>query len=134
MKSTNQLLPLLFQPPAARTPDGIPILIVTSSMEATVTQQTKPIKWLDERLYCKHARQEDIDGAATCLERQQNAQGAIYCGLTGLARCLPCAFDEPENSDLWQRIRASVAKYQEEGWTPSPRSEAKRAEEGRDPQ
>jgi hypothetical protein len=113
---TKLIFPLFFQPPVSSTPDGTPIFVITPSMEESIKQITKPIKWLDDRIYCKHARAEDAAAAAACPERRAGNSGP-YCGLCGQARQLRCAFDEPENSDLWQRIRASVAEYRRKGWT-----------------
>jgi hypothetical protein len=78
------------------------------------TDQVRPVDWLDERIYCKYARADDIEGAGSCP--QLNARPR-YCRLNGAERADLCVFDLPETDEVWQRTRESVAEYKRQGWS-----------------
>lgn len=62
-------------------------------------------RWLDERVGCKYARCDDMDGAAHCPMLATPASARPYCRLNGPARRSPCVFGEPEDAPVWERIR-----------------------------
>lgn len=61
------------------------------------------IESFDNRVCCRYARrgQSPVD----CPELRRNSDRATWCGLNGAERNSLCVFDEPENSEVWERIR-----------------------------
>jgi len=51
----------------------------------------------DNRVCCRWARREDPTGPQHC--------GMIRAGACRLGDGRPCAFDEPESAEIWERIR-----------------------------
>lgn len=84
-------------------------------MNKFFTQIFIPI-WADERKWCKYARNDNIEGASQCPMLCSLLNQRPYCQLNGSSRKSPCAFDEPDDAVIWQKINESVAEYKARGW------------------
>lgn len=62
------------------------------------------VNWSDDRICCGFARRGDIAGMADCPMLGSDSEGT-WCRVNGAARRSPCVADEPENSEVWERIR-----------------------------
>lgn len=77
----------------------------------------EPRKWADERLWCAYARHKQASAKATCEMLQEDESGH-YCALNSplLPHRTPCAFDEPEEAEIWRQINAYIEKCKKNGW------------------
>ena len=71
--------------------------------------------WADERLWCKYARRDDVNGASQCPMLCSQPNRRPYCRLNGSERRSPCVFDEPNDAPIWRDITESVAEYRARG-------------------
>lgn len=73
----------------------------------------RQVHWADERQWCRYALDNDAAGASTCPQLCSRRGQRPYCALNGAERRSPCAFDEPDDAPVWQRIRRYLASLAE---------------------
>lgn len=78
------------------------------ALASPVIPLLRAVKWADERICCGYARRSDIEGAPACPSLYRGDDGGTWCALNGREQKSPCVFAEPENSVIWQRIRAQI--------------------------
>lgn len=73
----------------------------------------QPIKWADERQWCRYALQNNREDAATCPNLARDENGFSWCRLMGKDANLPCFFDEPEDSEIYRRVLFNRERYRD---------------------
>lgn len=85
--------------------------------QMTLTTPVIPIyrvvKWADERQWCKYALEDDREGTATCPMLAQDESGFSWCLANGKEANDPCFFDEPEDSEIYQRVLYNRERYRD---------------------
>lgn len=84
------------------------------SLTSPVIPLLKAVKWADERLWCGAVQTKDAAKKESCPMVRRDDQGC-YCAANGSKQRTPCAFDEPETAEIWQRTNAYIAWCKEHG-------------------
>lgn len=79
------------------------------ALTSPVIPLLKAIKWADERLWCGAVQRKQPEKRQGCSNLRDG-----YCALNGRLKT-PCAFDEPETAEIWQRTHAYIAWCNEKG-------------------
>lgn len=87
----------------ALDPFFVPEAVVRNMLRTGQIPTTSP-RWMDERICCRYARQDDQAGAAHCPQLASEPHCRPWCRLNGRQRQTPCVFDEPPTANIWQRI------------------------------
>lgn len=76
----------------------------------------QPVKWADERMWCRHLREGRETEAKTCRMLIQEPGQPAWCALNGHEAKSPCAFAEPATAPIWQQLNAYRQECQARGW------------------
>lgn len=79
------------------------------ALTSPVIPLLKAIKWADERLWCGAVQRKQPEKKQDCSYLRDG-----YCALNGQLNT-PCAFDEPETAEIWQRTDAYIIWCKEKG-------------------
>lgn len=86
------------------------------ALTSPVIPLVKTVKWADERMWCRHLREDKKEEARTCRMLIQEPGQPAWCALNGHKAKSPCAFAEPATAPIWQQLNAYRQECQARGW------------------
>jgi hypothetical protein len=99
--------------------NDLPILLVHSDASAKLSIPLKEVKWLDERMFCRHVHNALRNSRSAVVPPPQEVAADCtylaqdnFCNINGKSRLCICAFCDPEYDWLWVAEHSQACQHQ----------------------